>query len=82
MNAHKGDWLIIDGQHASRRGRILEVHGKGGTPPFLVRWTDTDHDALVMPGPDARVVSGAELADFARLERERLDRLQASIAHR
>ena len=34
---------------------ILEVHGAAGAPPYLVRWSDTDHESLVFPGPDATV---------------------------
>ena len=33
-----------------RRGEILAARG---TPPFVVRWDDTDHDVLLFPGNDA-----------------------------
>ena len=36
-------------------GEILEVRGKDGTPPYVVRWFDTGHEALVFPGPDATI---------------------------
>jgi len=29
------------------------VRGPEGKPPYLVRWADTGHEALVFPGPDA-----------------------------
>jgi hypothetical protein len=32
---------------------VLEVRGDGGKPPYLVRWTDDGHVALVFPGTDA-----------------------------
>jgi hypothetical protein len=38
-----------------RDGEVLEVHGTDGGPPFLVRWSDTGHESLVFPGPDATV---------------------------
>jgi hypothetical protein len=38
-----------------RDGEILEVRGENGTPPFVVRWFDTGHEALVFPGPDASI---------------------------
>lgn len=58
MYASVGDRLIVRGTHIDepvRDGEILEVHGEGGAPPYLVRWSDTGHEALVFPGPDAEV---------------------------
>jgi hypothetical protein len=31
------------------------VHGKGGEPPFLVRWEEDGHESLFFPGADAAV---------------------------
>ena len=36
-------------------GEVLEVHGEGGAPPYVVRWAD-GHEGLMFPGPDAHVV--------------------------
>jgi hypothetical protein len=74
MRAHAGDWLIIergDVDHHARRGRIEEVRAPDGSPPFLVRWLDTDRTGLVFPGPDAYVLTLAELeaADTAAANR-------------
>lgn len=58
MKAAPGDRLIVESTHVGehpRDGEILEVHGKDGGPPFLVRWSDDGHESLVFPGPDARV---------------------------
>lgn len=58
MYATKGDRLIVNSRHVDgpvRDGEILEVRGPGGSPPFVVRWSDTGHEALVFPGPDATV---------------------------
>jgi hypothetical protein len=38
-----------------REGRIVEVRGADGSPPYLVQWSDTGQQALVFPGPDAHV---------------------------
>jgi hypothetical protein len=38
---------------ADRDGEVLEVHGADGAPPYLVRWSDTGHEGLYYPGPDA-----------------------------
>lgn len=58
MYAAVGDRLIVHSLHVDepiRDGEILEVRGKDGTPPYVVRWGDTGHIALVFPGPDATV---------------------------
>ncbi len=58
MYAAQGDRLIVQSAHtdrARREGEILEVHGPNGSPPYLVLWSDTGHESLVFPGPDAFV---------------------------
>jgi Domain of unknown function (DUF1918) len=58
MQANVGDMLVVRGHHVGERerdGEILEVHGEAGKPPYLVRWSDTGHEGLVFPGPDASV---------------------------
>lgn len=68
MHAQPGDWLIVeraDIDHEARRGLIEEVRTADGTPPYVVRWLDNGHEALVFPGPDAHVRTHEEheLAD-------------------
>lgn len=64
--ASPGDRLIISGHHIGepeRDGKILEVRGENGAPPYLVRWSDTGRVGLLFPGSDARVRHyGADLA--------------------
>lgn len=58
MHAKPGDHLVIKGHHVGdveKDGEILEVHGAGGEPPFLVRWSDEERETLVFPGSDAVV---------------------------
>ena len=38
-----------------RDGEIVEVQHPDGSPPYVVRWSDTGHETLVFPGPDAEV---------------------------
>ena len=50
--------MIIKGHHIDepvRDGEILEACGPGGTPQFRVLWSDTGHEVLFFPGPDASV---------------------------
>ena len=56
MRAEIGDKIVIKAHHIGepdRSGEVLEVRGDGGKPPYLVRWTDDGHVALVFPGTDA-----------------------------
>lgn len=82
MHANPGDWLLVEGREVGsrpRRGRILEVRSADGTPPYLVRWLD-DREALVFPGPDARVADATELARIDRVETEHIAAVQREIA--
>jgi hypothetical protein len=57
MQAAVGDRLHVHGKvvgQAEHAGEIVEVHGSGGAPPYLVRFDD-GHTRLVFPGPDAIV---------------------------
>ena len=58
MFATVGDELIVEGHRigeARRVGRVEEVHGDDGGPPYLVRWDDTGRTTLLFPGPDCRI---------------------------
>jgi hypothetical protein len=60
MKAEVGDWLVIEGTvlgEKRRAGLIIEVRHADGTPPYVVRWLEDDHESLVFPGPTARVES-------------------------
>lgn len=58
MYAAKGDRIVVKAHHlgeAERDGEILEVHGESGGPPYLVKWSDTEHATLFFPGTDTVV---------------------------
>jgi nitroimidazol reductase NimA-like FMN-containing flavoprotein (pyridoxamine 5'-phosphate oxidase superfamily) len=58
MRAQLGDQLVVESPAtgATRRdGEIVGLHHPDGTPPYDVRWSDTDEVTLVFPGPDAHV---------------------------
>ncbi|MFB9905402.1 DUF1918 domain-containing protein [Allokutzneria oryzae] len=61
MKAQVGDWIIVEGNRLGeprREGEVVEVPHADGSPPYRVRWTDSDRTTLVFPGPDARVQHG------------------------
>ncbi|MGY1577804.1 pyridoxamine 5'-phosphate oxidase family protein [Streptomyces sp. MN13] len=58
MRAHLGDQLVIESPATGvtrRDGEIVGLHHDDGTPPYDVRWSDTDEVTLVFPGPDAHI---------------------------
>ena len=61
MKASVGDRLVVASNRVdtpARNGRILEIHGVDGAPPYLVQWSDGAHRSVVFPGPDAHVEVG------------------------
>ena len=58
MYARKGERIVIRSQHIGgpvREGEVLEVEHADGSPPYRVRWSDSGHESLFFPGPDAYV---------------------------
>ncbi|MFI8089525.1 pyridoxamine 5'-phosphate oxidase family protein [Streptomyces sp. NPDC086080] len=58
MHAHLGDQLVVESPATGvprRDGEIVGLHHDDGTPPYDVRWSDTQDVTLVFPGPDAHV---------------------------
>jgi hypothetical protein len=58
VKAMVGDRLIEEGTHVGdhrRIGVITALRHDDGSPPYLVRWLDTEHEALVYPGTDAHI---------------------------
>jgi hypothetical protein len=61
MRAHVGDWLVIEPTNLGdrrRSGLIVALHHEDGTPPYVVRWLEDDHESLMFPGPTAHVEHG------------------------
>jgi hypothetical protein len=56
VQAAVGDRLVIRRLSAGapvRDGRIIEVHGDDGAPPYLVEWSDDGKLGLVFPNEEA-----------------------------
>jgi Domain of unknown function (DUF1918) len=57
MKAQIGDELMVKGRHQGdmdRHGQIVEIHGRDGAPPYLVRWRD-GHESIFFPSADTVV---------------------------
>lgn len=58
MRAQLGDQLVVESPATGvtrRDGEVVGLHHEDGTPPYDVRWSDTDEVTLVFPGPDAHI---------------------------
>jgi Domain of unknown function (DUF1918) len=68
MKARVGDRLVIDGTtlgEPRRIGVVTAVTHPDGTPPYVVRWLNDNHESVVFPGPTARVEGGESAASTA-----------------
>ena len=82
MKAKVGDFLVVKGTTTERHDQhaeIIEVRSQDGSPPYVVRWLATDHEATVYPGSDAVVVTAAEHTQ-APSERRLMSRLKQDRA--
>ena len=60
MHANVGDRIVIKAHHIGEPDHdceVLEVRGRDGDPPYVVRWADDGHETFFFPGPDAAVVA-------------------------
>jgi hypothetical protein len=58
MQAHVGDWIVVESLHVGgevRRGRVVRLEHPDGTPPFVVHWTHDDRETVFVPGPEAHI---------------------------
>ena len=70
--------LVVKGTTTERHDQhaeIIEVRSQDGSPPYVVRWLVTDHEATVYPGSDAVVVTAAEHTQAAERASARASRV-------
>ena len=63
MKANVGDYLVVKGTTTERHDQhaeIIGVRSQDGSPPYVVRWLVTGHEATVYPGSDAVVVTAGQ----------------------
>lgn len=61
MHANIGDHLMVPGHkvgEATRECEVVEVLGREGEPPYVVRWAD-GHSGVYFPASDAHLVAGS-----------------------
>jgi hypothetical protein len=54
MRASVGDMLVVPGAE-TRSGLVIDVVGKNGGPPYVVKWLSDGHIAMVTPNQYARI---------------------------
>jgi hypothetical protein len=65
MQATVGDQIKVHGHRTGqpdRGGEVREVRGPAGGPPYVVRWSDNEHETLFFPGSDATVQHPGDLS--------------------
>jgi hypothetical protein len=58
MRASVGDHIVIASNEVdrpTRDGEIVELRHADGTPPYVVRWSESGNTGLFFPGTDAHV---------------------------
>ena len=59
MRARIGDRLVVG---ADRIGEVVGVPSADGSPPYIVKWLNGGHIAMVFPDQYARVIPAGEPA--------------------
>lgn len=62
MKAAPGDRIILRSRflvRPIRDGRIIEVWGRSGGPPYLIRWSDDARPVVCVPGSNAHIMTPA-----------------------
>jgi hypothetical protein len=57
VRAAVGDRVVVPGRHVGdsvRCGRVTQVRGADGAPPYLVRWDD-GHEGVFCPSGETRI---------------------------
>jgi Domain of unknown function (DUF1918) len=68
MQAQVGDELTVKGRHQGdedRHGKIIQVIGADGAPPYMVRWRD-GFESLSFICPTRRSATGQDRAPDTR----------------
>lgn len=60
MRARVGDQLMTG---SGSTALIVDVLGGDGQPPYIVKWSQTGHIAMVCPDQYARIISAGSLND-------------------
>jgi uncharacterized protein DUF1918 len=57
MRAHVGDQLVVG---VDRIGVVVGVPAEDGSPPYIIKWLNDGHIAMVLPDQYSRIVPAGE----------------------
>lgn len=57
MRAQVGDQLVVG---TDRFGVVIGVPAKDGSPPYIIRWLNDGHIAMVQPDQYARIIPATQ----------------------
>ena len=57
MRARIGDRLVVG---AGRIGEIVGVPSADGSPPYIIKWLNSGHIAMVFPDQYARIIPAGD----------------------
>ncbi len=63
MHARVGDRLVVDGD---RVGIVVGVPAEDGSPPYIIKWLEDGHIAMVLPDQYARILPAEQPVTAAR----------------
>lgn len=64
MHAHVGDRLLV-GHGRHRIGQVIGVPRDDGLPPYIIKWQNDGHIAMVFPDQYSRIVPASHPAGTA-----------------
>ena len=67
MRAHVGDQLVVG---TDRIGVVIGVPAEDGSPPYIVKWLNGGHIAMVQPDQYARIVPAKQYGKSSRSIKE------------
>lgn len=85
MIASVGDWLVVESSREDVHAHCAEVIALShpdGSPPYTVRWLEDGRETLMLPGPDARLFTLAQIEAQDRTENPRFARIHDALRNR
>ena len=67
MRAQVGDHLLVG---TDRIGMVIGVPAEDGSPPYIIKWLNDGHIAMVQPDQYARIIPAAQHTSSSREPKE------------
>jgi Domain of unknown function (DUF1918) len=67
VRAHVGDQLVVG---TDRIGVVIGVLGEDGSPPYVIKWLNDGHIAMVQPDQYARIIPATQHTNSSHTPKE------------